>query len=83
MARSARKDEMQLLRDEVERLSKRLESSDKHIQDLEAENRALHRQVAQLGAENIALRAVLQAHGIEVPVLPPIGNGQPCPDVED
>lgn len=81
--RTARKDELGLLRGEVERLAKRLEASDKRIEELEQENRTLHRQVATLGAENAALRAVLQTHGIEVPVLPAIGGGQPCPDHED
>lgn len=62
--RAAKKDEMDLLRDEVGRLHVELDAVKK-------ENNSLHLQVTRLTFENIVLRATLRQNGIAIPELSP------------
>ncbi len=70
--RAVKKDEVDLLRSEVGRLSGR-------VDELMTENTYLIKRVERLSYENILLRAVLAQHGIPVPALDPT---RPVPAVE-
>lgn len=80
--KSARKDELALLRDEVGRLADRQAKSDARIDELMAENTKLHREVSVLRAYNYTLVAILRMHNIEVPPMPRLEAADCPPEAE-
>ena len=67
---AARKDELELLRSEVTRLSGRVEELSKDNVRLQSQNLQMNRKVLALEMENAWLRRELRSHGIEIPPLP-------------
>ena len=67
---TAHKDEVELLRAEVARLSCRVDDLSTANAKLQVENLSLQRKVLVLEMENTWLRRELRSHGIEIPPLP-------------
>ena len=63
--KSARKDEVQLLREEVARLQKRISDLEKEKEDWQTKYDQLHEEVILLRDENSELRAILKSNHIE------------------
>ena len=68
--RSARKDDVQFLREEIVRLQKRVAELEAKDRRNDEERRHLQSEIAELRMENTWLRSVLLKNGIEIPKMP-------------